>query len=814
MCRFVLFILCCFIAISVATNDQTDSKSIQAIYDFLEECSTNFTLGEQKDVVVVLGNTGSGKSTVTLLLIGAKLIAVETIEGSGDFVIKDEKNIISPPEQSTQSQTLIPNLNIDKEANTSYYDCAGFEDSRGVAHDLSVTYLIQKLLKFAHSVKFMFVIPYSSVKVGGDRHDFKKLARHATALIKNIDKYHDAIAMIVTKADTKIANGQIVPDEKIIESVGVFLNQTKMSLNGENANAKINMEKFIDILLQKQNNAFNRIQIVRSPTEAGSFNEMTFPKQEKHAIKMMLENTLKYTITENDDFGFSISAESMLIVYELFIELERILINDVISIGDEIHDFYANELTQIDDKPQLIINLMSGYEYLSHVTANDLDLFKQQLINATAVLQINISTINLNNFDRHIEYVHFLTSVSDVQLSTNFQISDGLKNVTEYMIAATEQYKLELLIEVKANLAQDVLNINNEIKSFYLEKEMKTFDINNLNEFMVSQFNVLSMVTSKEPAEFYNQLVTAVNSLHIKISTDTLKLLFKHIEMVQFLETLNNFTHIQIENGLSTSMQYLSGAKDWYQFSVKLQNDVSQYNVQQNLAGFNVNAMVENLNKLIIQIDTNNTEMLFKDTGIKEFVDRVNGLNNAGMENLKINSIKLKSLKNLLQRSMITPIDSSCTANGLIVKGYNIKMSEVVNIKCDSTLTKIIAINKIFIDANVKKPETQFQIISPNWEIIGDHTFELPGLNGANYDSPPPQAAAGMPGSPGAPGIHGEPGRPGHQGGHFFGIGSTFISGQTLKIISNGGLGGNGQDGGNGNYFNIIFNLQAFLPKS
>lgn len=57
-----------------AVHQKTDKKETVAdILAFLESLSKNFTLGESKDVVLVLGMTGVGKSTVTLLLTDAEL---------------------------------------------------------------------------------------------------------------------------------------------------------------------------------------------------------------------------------------------------------------------------------------------------------------------------------------------------------------------------------------------------------------------------------------------------------------------------------------------------------------------------------------------------------------------------------------------------------------------------------------------------------------------------------------------------------------------------------------------------------------------
>lgn len=792
------FIVLSAIVVSSATN-RTDSVS--EIFAFLDECSRDFKLGEQKEVVVLLGNTGCGKSTLTLLLTGAPLIAVETDEGSGEFVVKDSNSLISPPEQTTKSQTVIPNLLIDNEFHTSYYDSAGFEDSRGVDHDISVTYLIRKLLQHAHSVKFVFAVAYPSVKIGGDRHDFKKLARHATALIKNLPKYRDAIALVVTKVEPKISNGQIVNDEKTIENIGKFLSQVQSDLNNEDVRVREKMATFIGILLQKNaNQLYDRIQIVRAPTESGQFNEMPLVKAERQAIRTMLRDTIQYVDKQNDDFGYSISSESKLRIHGLFEELENSLTSDVISIGNDIVEFYQQQATQTPDKQLLTSNLISTNKMLLQIDASDLNLFKEQLVHTISALQVDVSADSLNGFDRHIEFVHFLGSVSDEKLSNHFEISSGFKNISKYFSELVERYKSVLVAELKANLTTTVSNIDDEIKSFYSQMESDILDVSVLYNKIHLAHSKLAEIATKDPSRFESQLVESINSLHVKIAADALKQFSKHLEVIQFLETLNDdYVAIEIENGLTHTMQYLAESQQWYNFSMDLYGIFSEFSVQQNVRAHNAIVLQENINRLIEHADREHSQIKFDDTGIKEFINRISGGTTIKLENIKLNSIKLKSFNRLLDQHMIERISTLCTANELIVKGNYIKMSEVVGVECTASLIRVLAIFKVFIDVDVDKAEKELHIISPEWEVVGERRIDLSGRPGASYDYPAPNGDR-IPGANGMAGKAGGPGKPGESAGHFFGVGDSFKNEQNLEIFANGGNGGAGQNGGNGSY--------------
>lgn len=805
MYRLVLCftVLCSLLALKSA---QPFSDSVTKIFEFLDASSRNFTLGKQKDVVIVLGTTGSGKSTLTLLLTGAELVAVETAVGSGEYVVKDKKDLISPPDQTTKSQTIIPNLLIDNELSISYYDCAGFEDSRGIDHDISVTFLIQKLLKHANSVKFMFTIPYSSVRIGGDRHDFKKLARHATALIKNIGKYSNATTLIVTKVETKISNGQVVTDQKTIENIANFVNQTLFDLNNEVAKEK--MAQFMGIFLQKNfANEFNRIQILRAPTESGAFNEMALPKAEKKAIRSMLNNTLEYVNKENTDFGYSISAESKLRVHELFKELEQTLRNDVINIGNEIQVFFKLQEIEIVDKQKLLSNIIWANELLPQVNSDDMKLFKEQLVNTTSILHIPIGGDRSKSLDRHIEFVYFLESVSDDKLSNSFKISNEFKKAINFIAESMERVKYALIIELKANLTTDIQNIDTEIQSFYAKMEMDTTDIISLHEKIRLSHEKLAEITTKNPKLFEAQLNEALNFLHIEVSAHVLAQLSKHIKVVEFLDSLKTATThpIEIETTLVNTMQFLSESKVWYQFLLDTHNVFAEYRVQQSVGDQKAIALRDNINRLI---DSNNLQLTFQVTGIKEFYDAIGTLPPALMS-IKLNARKLKLFNNLLEQSFITKIDAICTASEFVVKGNYVKISDVIGIKCDAPLIKVMAVFKAFVDADLSAPERQINFISPAWEIIGERNLNLNGMNGPNFDSAAPNGAEGWPDRDGQPGIAGEPGRTGGPGGHFFAVGETFINDGNFKIFANGGNGGPGQNGGKGSSFlkTVFFRL-------
>lgn len=123
---------------------------------------------------------------------------------------------------------------IDRKSGIVYFDCPGFIDTRGIPHDLSVAYFIKKLLRFADSIKLVFVIASSSAKISGDRREFMELARYATTLIKDIEKFRGGIALVVTKVPN-----EPYTDQTFVNRTAHFLKQTKNDLLKRNNETSI-----------------------------------------------------------------------------------------------------------------------------------------------------------------------------------------------------------------------------------------------------------------------------------------------------------------------------------------------------------------------------------------------------------------------------------------------------------------------------------------------------------------------------------------------------------------------------------------------
>lgn len=655
-----------------ALENTPDKNSVATIMQFVEINSKKIDFCHKKEVVLVMGDTGAGKTTLVSIITKAELNSNETVEDSGEYIIVDEKQLISGI-NTTVSKTIIPNLMVHKKTGTIYYDCPGFNDSRGVANDISVSYFTRKLLNKSSAVKFVFVISYLAVQNGaGDRHNFLDLVKHAVTFIKNIDKYADGIALIVTKVENRTIekDGKIklVDDSRIIDAIAVFLSSAKVNLSVEN-NGNITPEKremnnkkikFIDILLKKNNGEFERIGILRLANKTGPVANIKVIQDERRIIKTIINEHLSYVKKEDSDFGYTVSNESKNHIHNLMEDMQLRLTRDVERIGDEIKQFYLKQEESIVDIKVLMEMMSNACKKISQINNGQLKQFKQELFEVLTVLNINSSEECEYNYSCDMTFVDFLQTVSNANLSNSFDITNGLNDVKKYL---DESYK-------------------------------------------------------------------------------------------------------------------------WYNFLMALHKHLSAYNVQKRVEEYHLHSQ-----QIIKQCDiVRCAHRNINDIHLKQLTNDVGCDVYQTVHDLQLNSFKLKILKLVLNQALNKTLETEHTTDTIIVKGYNVKISDIVARNTDKFI-EVFALNNLFIDADIIKigQNAQVSFIAPTWYIIGDRKINLNGKDGEPHSqSPLGRSKDGL------------PGKPGGAAGNFLAIGKKSYDDQNLQIYLDGGKGGPGQDGEKG----------------
>ena len=102
--------------------------------------------------IIVIGDTGVGKSTIMAFLSGAEMM----VRYDGLKPVLDCKDPTIKIGHEKYSETSVPNkLVID---DLAFYDCPGFKDNKGEEYEISNSFFVQRLLDIYPKVKIVLMI--------------------------------------------------------------------------------------------------------------------------------------------------------------------------------------------------------------------------------------------------------------------------------------------------------------------------------------------------------------------------------------------------------------------------------------------------------------------------------------------------------------------------------------------------------------------------------------------------------------------------------------------------------------------------------
>lgn len=496
---FASFLIICY-QIPNIFSDISNELTPASILRYWKSVERRFTLNARKDIVLLMGITGSGKSTLGVLLTEPEMLDVFEDEMTGDLMIVDKKHRIS--ENSTiTSKTLVPELMIDEFSGTVFYDCAGFSDTRGVYFDITSAYLLRKLLEYADTVKLVFVADHGYVKTTGDRKNFISLAKHATTLVKDIKKYRNGIALAVTKV---IKNNKSIKSgtQVLVRGVVKFLRDTKMELTTmreKNNTSSMDVETnekitdFIDILLECEDNSkYKKIAIFRLPEEEGSATYIKTMQEDRHATRQIIIDNLQYIkIAGSRDFAYTIAPETKIQILNLLKDISSTW--NLLILLDEIQAFYSNEEKFVAKITETHNLLTIGYEYFENIEFTAPKTFLLNLIHCANALNINIPMDNWESYLNNMlsdEVYDILKIVSDDQYSFLFENSVKKFNELKKYIADTKQWYYFVI-----NLHHNFLEVDlADVDELYAQCSIADVEFN-ISEMTALQ-NILSQINN------------------------------------------------------------------------------------------------------------------------------------------------------------------------------------------------------------------------------------------------------------------------------------------------------------------------------
>lgn len=398
--------------------DETNTE--QALSDYMAEKRIKWDPVEES-TIFVLGDVGSGKTSLTLLLTGAeleaKVICLRT------FNITDEHNKIGVT--STEKPTnILPDLMFDavnSDNEYAFYDCPGFGFSTPTAN-FATKYTVFDQLTRSKSLKFIFTVIFNC--------DIVNLLKYIADLFVNLGKYGGAISLIVTKVPHHLT------DAEVIDSIVERLNEFKISQKNDLDQNQTKQIQFVDFLLEQNDDKYTRIGIFRMPNEAGRLSKEWINSQ-REPILHIVHHNLKYVRNDADDFN-----SNFLPPEPYFYYISQRILNDIDSDFESIKALVKRFMLQEEERhshnlDKLLESAAQIYAILMRFNALKLKEFQQQFIAIIDDLFINISGNVLRRakieFLQHIDFLHILSKQYHTEME--FNVSTKMSNDVDILKA-------------------------------------------------------------------------------------------------------------------------------------------------------------------------------------------------------------------------------------------------------------------------------------------------------------------------------------------------------------------------------------------
>ncbi len=191
--------------------DSIDAKVAEGI------SSLQYKSLAEKSVVVFLGESGVGKSTVVDYLYGCKMSA-HIDKDTGTVTIEAE----NPPAtigDSALSHTLFPQVVDIADKLFSLCDSPGFRDNRGPEYEISGALVLKEILQKVKALKgIVLLISYQSIHSDSRNTGLMKVALHFTEMFPDYAKNLDSFQVFITKVPQGALIDQTIKKLELIQN--------------------------------------------------------------------------------------------------------------------------------------------------------------------------------------------------------------------------------------------------------------------------------------------------------------------------------------------------------------------------------------------------------------------------------------------------------------------------------------------------------------------------------------------------------------------------------------------------------------------
>lgn len=359
--------------------------------------------------VIVLGRTGSGKSTLITHLADRPLVARAGVDG----LLALDTEVPLPDfhiGEGIAVGTRIPTSWYDPTYNIVYWDCPGFGDPRGAEADIVNAFSIQQLFQHPSQVKIVIAAEETDLRTRAP--GFGALLNQLIETFPDNSQLEHCLSLVVTRqrdVDVLGALGKIYADAE------------------ENALFRIPRVKSLVKFLR--DNVATRVSCMPYPTAAGAY----VSNRASILASIAPEPVL------NPDFNIFIPAESRLLVGQLSERMNKEIADYIVgTVSTSIEIQILNMISRLAEKPVLERGEETGLAlktrfstYVGTLTS----VRKDNPQNYIQDLQLFLTSLgvldSLDNLRRNISIIDFFSQKIGENLHQTSRWKDALGNVIE-----------------------------------------------------------------------------------------------------------------------------------------------------------------------------------------------------------------------------------------------------------------------------------------------------------------------------------------------------------------------------------------------
>lgn len=438
-----------------------ESLKTQEIVKLLVDSKSHLDNMVDKELIIILGSTGSGKSTTSCYLLKAPLIKADSRFGEKTIIL-EEKKVKGHLEQYPKigqsigtSETLYAQgyeLKLsNKKTGIMLCDCPGFHDTRGSEYRLCTNFSIDRTIKQAKSINaIILTIPYHAFLIERGNSAllaFKDLIDLVPGFLEG-GAILDSIFIMITKADN-INNAKNSFKDRINQHI-IEINATIES------NLKSNIEEFFQKEMNDKKNIWMKIADLNlkkhiffvNVKETKERNTILKLLEKCKPIEKRLFNTDLFTSDMKTEFSSIFESSTHTWTKVIFSSLICVIPNEIKKLNDEI-DYIKNQIELKSKEKEKCIEAIkqiktNKIEYQNKI--NEMEVYKKKIdnqeINYDEVVEF-MAKENINKEENtHKEREKLKNGIEEKNLSIK-GINEKISNSNE------EKTKINSIIEEK-----------------------------------------------------------------------------------------------------------------------------------------------------------------------------------------------------------------------------------------------------------------------------------------------------------------------------------------------------------------------------